>query len=104
MQRWSDQTSRRPGDARSRHKSTAVLAAGEFFCVVVSGYNDAQWGNDPCGGAAARHGHPDDVTMWMVGVTEHVQMANDTALLDEVYPAFLKAFGYYKSTCVPRAH
>jgi hypothetical protein len=41
---------------------------GMFYCVVVSRPHDSQWGGaDPCGSATVM-GHPDDITMVMVGV------------------------------------
>jgi len=71
-------------------------ADGMFQCVVVSAADDHQWGNgDPCGDSGPG-GHPDDITMVMVGVYEAFMMRNDTALLDLLYPNLLAAFGYYR--------
>ena len=74
-------------------KLCEIRGAGEFFCVVSSVGDDKQWGpGDPC----SVKNHPDDVTMIMVGVYELYMMANDTSLVEELYPNLLKAFGYYK--------
>lgn len=68
---------------------------GMFYCVVVSEQHDRQWGDgDPCGSATV-YGHPDDITMVMVGVYEFFMMKNDTALLDAVYPSLQLAFSFY---------
>ena len=83
-----------PDTMRSKELSQiahAQDADGEFNCVVVSKPADNQWGTDPC--AAVKH--PDDVTMVMVGIYEHYMMRNDTALVAQVYPNLLKAFGFY---------
>eukprot|EP00040_Diaphanoeca_grandis_P036929 m.238091 g.238091 ORF g.238091 m.238091 type:complete len:1248 (+) comp33718_c0_seq1:60-3803(+) len=72
-------------------------ADGMFHCVVVSSANDNQFGSDPCNPeATGPAGHPDDITMVMVGAYEAYTMRNDTALIDEIYPALQLAFSYYE--------
>lgn len=71
-------------------------ANGMFQCVVVSAAGDKQWGNgDPCHDTGAG-GHPDDITMVMVGVYELYALHNDTGIVDELYPSLVAAFQYYR--------
>ena len=66
---------------------------GMFYCVLVSGLNDAQWGNgDPCGPTDR---HPDDIAMILVAVAEALLLRNDTTLVTQIYPRLLLSFEYY---------
>eukprot|EP00936_MAST-01D_sp_MAST-1D-sp1_P001493 g1493.t1 len=93
-----------PQTMRSKLLSEAAFAQnsdGMFQCVVNSMKDDHQWGNgDPCPDSVAGYrtpaSHPDDISMFMVGVYELYALANDTALVDDLYErALLPAFGYY---------
>ena len=74
-------------------------SSGMFQCVVNSMSGDRQWGSgDPCKDTGPGPHHPDDISMFMVGVYELFMMANDTALVDALYDtALLPAFRYYVS-------
>jgi hypothetical protein len=66
---------------------------GSFFCIIVSAAGDRQYGHgDPCANAPP---HPDDISMIMIAAYEQLIFRNDSALVAQVYPALLKAFGYY---------
>jgi hypothetical protein len=89
-----------PDAMRSKLLAEAKYAQdsdGEFQCIVLSGGGDKQWGTgDPCSDKGPGPHHPDDITMFFVGVYEHVLLNNDTALLAELYNTTIKrAFGYY---------
>ncbi len=71
----------------------AQNADGSFYCIIVSGAGDAQYGRgDPCAGAGP---HPDDVTMVLVAAYEQLTLRNDSALVAAIYPALRRAFGFY---------
>jgi hypothetical protein len=67
-------------------------ASGEFPCIINSGGNNNQLAHDIC----ANSNHPDDITMVMIAAHEQYMMANQTELIDTIYPLLLKSFGYYK--------
>jgi hypothetical protein len=67
-------------------------ADGMFFCVSVSCSGDEQFcASDPCPPAD----HPDDIAMFAIGVYELFLLANDTAIVAELYPALLGGLAYY---------
>ena len=66
---------------------------GSFYCIIMSAAGDQQYGRgDPCANAPP---HPDDISMVMIAAYEQLIFRNDSALVAQVYPALLKAFGYY---------
>ena len=67
-------------------------ADGMFFCVSVSCAGDAQFcASDPCPPAD----HPDDIAMFVIGLYELFALANDTAIVAELYPAVTGGLAYY---------
>jgi glycogen debranching enzyme len=67
---------------------------GEFPCVVVGAADDNQF-SDPCA-SQTRH-HPDDITMVLIAAHEQYSLANDTAVIAQIWPKLLKAFGFFKT-------
>lgn len=69
---------------------------GSYYCIIVSGANNAQYGNgDPCGTPSPSNPHPDDITMVLVAAYEQLALANDTELITSLYPSLLRGFSYY---------
>ena len=67
---------------------------GMFPCVVVGAAGDNQF-SDPC--IAQTDAHPDDITMMLIAAHEQYSLANDTALVAQIWPKLLKSFGFYKT-------
>jgi hypothetical protein len=72
----------------------AQNADGMFYCVSVSCAGDTQFcSSDPCGPAD----HPDDIAMFVIGLYELYALANDTAIVNELYHAVILGLSYYEA-------